>query len=536
MTGAGADPATRPDRTLLARIRDSELPRLEHALGILVAAAPISIAATNGAFVLCVVLFLRDWWAGRRRPSATPLDGAILAWVAVCLLSGLTSLDPLRSFRDLRNVGLWGIYYVLVWGIRDGASLRTLQNLWLAAGVAAGAQALLQATLGFDLRLRDVTRPTGFFNGHLELGHAMVVLVAVALARWLDEAAPRARALLAVAVAILGGGLVVSDGRGPWLAFGAVAAALAWWRRSWWIALPVVLVVALQVTFLAREPEGIRAYYTSYVAFDRESAAVAPPDRVVSNLWRLTMWREGLRVFALRPVSGTGVETTGGLSQDFRTPWRGFGVAHLHSSFFEILMTRGFLGLAGFLLLLVVAGRTAARGLSDSPRGLESAGLFGGLAAVVAHSVHGLTHFTMGTATIQMGFYLALGLAVGALPARSARPSLSVSLEGLAAGMAVVAALFLIEPWAAKAPLVGGGLAAIAALDFAFLGGDRRTPVVVALLLAFGFVLVAAGLLIVPLGGAENAVEVVCAAAWPFAVLYGAWRLAEKRRRTPASG
>src|SRR5207237_9813052 len=98
---------------LLFRLR--EWPRLEDGLCLLVASSPLSKAATNIALGLCVILFVRDWIIGRRRPRATPLDAAILTWVLVCLLSGLTSVDPLKSFRDLRSVGHWSVYYLLAW-------------------------------------------------------------------------------------------------------------------------------------------------------------------------------------------------------------------------------------------------------------------------------------------------------------------------------------------------------------------------------------------------------------------------------------
>src|SRR5262245_52600500 len=88
-------------------------PRLEDGLCCLVVASPISKAATNISLAFSVVLFLRDWAAGRRRPRATALDGLILAWVVAEALSGVTSIDPLRSFRDLRSIGHWSAYALL---------------------------------------------------------------------------------------------------------------------------------------------------------------------------------------------------------------------------------------------------------------------------------------------------------------------------------------------------------------------------------------------------------------------------------------
>jgi hypothetical protein len=265
------------------------------------------------------------------------------------------------------------------------------------------------------------------------------------------------------------------------------------------------------------------------VTFETEGSPVAE-ERVASNLWRLTMWREGLRLFTFRPVTGTGIETTGELSQDFHTPFRQFGVAHLHSNYFEILMTRGFVGLAAFFLLLLTAAWILDGALRD-PAGGERASPFAALAAVLAHVVHGVTHFSFGSSPIQVGFYVALGLGVGAVERRRGSApgrELTVSPGALAWGMATIAIVAAIEPWLREERWLVAMLGVGAVVDFAacWMSG-RRNLVSLSLAAAFGFVVLSAALLLWPLAAGEDlALRVMLAAAGPFALSHLSLRLA----------
>lgn len=528
--------------SLVERLRSGQWPRLEDALCLLAAASALSKPGTNIALALCVVLFARDWVGGRRRPLATPLDGVILAWILTELLSGVTSIDPLRSFRDLRNLGHWLVYYLIVWGLSGGASLRRLQNVWLAAGVVSATQALAQAGLGFDLLGRGGGRATGFFGGHLELGHYMVVLIGLATARRAEAASKRERHILLAVIAILGAALVVSNGRGPWLAFVAMSVAWAVVQRRARALSALALVAALQFAVLSHRPAGLEAFYRSYVTFEVEGPSPVPGAQVASNVWRLTMWREGLRLYSLRPLTGTGVETTGELSRDFHTPFQGFGVAHLHSNYFELLMTRGFFGLAAFFLLLFVSTRVFVSALSAQASGEARAALFAALAAAVAHLIHGLTQFTIGSSWIQVGFYVAIGLGVGALgqkredAAAAATAGLRVTAAGSAWAIVTVAVGLLVAPVFLRHPAVVETLAVLALLDFSARSAlGWREPIGSALAAAFVFIVVAAFVLLVLVPGQEETgIHVIAAGSAPFAISYISLWLATALRRIPS--
>lgn len=507
--------------------RPSPWPRFEHAVYLLIAASPLSKPATNIALAVCAVLFVRDWLAGRLRPRATPLDTAVLAWVGANLLSAVTSIDPLGSFRDLRSIGHWGTYYFVAWAVAYGAPLRLLQNVWLAAGGLTAAVAFVQGALHADPLGRDIEVPTGFFGGHLELGHYMVVLFALALARWNDARETHERQLAFTAMLAFGGALVISGGRGPWL---ALLAVIACWgaivRRGARFILVLALLLAIQSTFLVLRGEGPGAFYRSYWMIEKNEPTPVADSQIASNAWRVAMWREGLRFFALRPVTGTGVETTRSLSQDFRTPFPDLAVAHLHSNYFEILMTRGFLGLASFFLLLFVALQRLAEPFGRADSGSARAALFVGLAAVVTHLVHGLTHFTVGSSWIQIGFYIGLGLGVGQLlRLDDAEGTLDPTI--VAAGLVTIASTIVVTPWLAGHPSLAAALALVALVDCgARFATGRSDALDAALVAAIGFVAVSSfSLLVLTPQTQALGVRVLTAAAAPFALTCGAHRI-----------
>jgi hypothetical protein len=150
--------------------------------------------------------------------------------------------------------------------------------------------------------------------------------------------------------------------------------------------------------------------------------------------------------------------------------------------------------------------------------GHQGVAIFAGIAALVAHAVHGFTHFTLGSAPMQIVSYVALGFAAAAMPPGSLSLPLP-SARGLAWGAATVAIAFALSPLARVFPawaIAAGCVAfahALATLVRRRLGFARG-----ALVLAFAFVALAS--LLAP--SAALTVDVIAAAALPFAILYAA--------------
>lgn len=124
---------------------------------------------------------------------------------------------------------------------------------------------------------------------------------------------------------------------------------------------------------------------------------LASPLRVLNNdppELRLHLWQDGLRMFAARPLTGWGEESTGlsfghFLSQDYASL---VTFDRVHSGPLDIAVTQGVLGLAALGWLLFVVGRRAWTQRLDS----DVAGL---AAALVGYTVWVLFNFDWAPAT-----------------------------------------------------------------------------------------------------------------------------------------
>jgi hypothetical protein len=173
------------------------------------------------------------------------------------------------------------------------------------------------------------------------------------------------------------------------------------------------------------------------------------------------------------------------------------------------------------LWLLIAAARRLAGALATARGGPTRAALFAGLAAVVAHLVHGFTHFTVGSSWIQIGFYIGLGLGVGELMRARASSAMSFDSNGAVRAAFVAASTIVAAPVLSEHPALAGCSALAALLDCgARFAVGRHDDLDLALAASMAFVAVSTFVLLV-LAPQTNAlgVRVLVAAAAPFALV-----------------
>jgi O-antigen ligase len=213
-------------------------------------------------------------------------------------------------------------------------------------------------------------------------------------------------ALLCVAVAGIGGALLLTVTRASWVAFLVsalvVVLAGAGSRRAFVV---VVLAIVLLV------PVGL------YVLRAKRGVGFVD-QRDESTTWRETVWREGARMLVSKPrhlLVGVGMDTLKlrwrewGMFDHGRLPW-----GHLHSTPLQIAFERGLPALAAWLALLFLywrmLWRLARRADKDDwiARGLA----LGALGGAVGFFVSGLVHYNLGDSEVAMVFYFLMGLAL----------------------------------------------------------------------------------------------------------------------------
>jgi O-antigen ligase len=266
-----------------------------------------------------------------------------------------------------------------------------------------------EARLGLSnwTRGRD-ERATGFY-GHYTT-YAEVLQLIGSLAAGLLIALRRKRtwqgALLAAAVAGMGGALLLTVTRASWLSFllSIVVMSLVGLgsrRAVAAVALGALLVVPLGL-YVLQQKRGVGF-------FDRKDGSIS---------WRATVYREGFELFAREPrhvLVGVGMDS-------LKRHWREWGlfdkgrlpVGHMHSTPLQLALERGLPALLLWLTVVFLYARMLWR-LWRAPalfdwreRGL----VLGALGGLVGFFASGLVHYNLGDSEVVMVFYLIMGLAL----------------------------------------------------------------------------------------------------------------------------
>ncbi len=433
----------RPDRGLQWRGQAAGTRLLWWGLVAFCAASPISIAATNMAWVVALVGLLYHAVVNRD-PSAgglvrrTELDPALLWFFCASLLAVFLSLDILTSLIEFRSLGLMVIFYLFAWGVKTTGQRKTLLGILLAASFVSALYGWVQFLTGWDLlgHYRPETRKVcGSFGLHLTYGEylSMVTCAGVGTLLWGDARGVRwaAKGFLFVCI---GSAVLLSGSKGALLSLvfglGVVFALRGRKALAFYAAGGILLCVALDILMSHR-------LWGNLVALLQISAGekVGP---AASNTHRLCMWWTGLWISLDHFLYGVGLHALGKIYPAFRHPlaiepnqW------HLHNNFVHLGVTRGMLGLAAFLYILLRLFRFGfcrfRAGAEGFDRGL-AAGVLGGSAAFL---VTGFTEYSWGDSEVLMLLYLLFGLlaSCGRQAAAGTSPQETVAVNGPGAAL-----------------------------------------------------------------------------------------------------
>jgi O-antigen ligase len=399
-------------------------------LNLLAFILPVSIAATNIVFFPLAALWLlaAKWTFPKWRPVWGWPEKFFLVYLAASLLSAALSVNPAHSFLVIWKKDFYIlIMVVLVALVREEKSCARLLRLFMAGALLTAVVGLIQCAVGVNAtditggyflylppRLAHWPRPIlnalAMLNGRVlgtrghPLAYAECLLFnwAFAICFLLSSSRPRAWAGWTGYLILIGGGLLVSQSRGPWIA-AAVIAFLAMvtsnTRKSW-------LLLGLCALFMA-------IFATVPVLRDR---AVSILDRShSSNIERLHMWRAGLEMWKSHPLLGIGPGSVKAVSLQYQTPHEQVGGSwgHLHSIYINCLAERGALGLLTFFLFIGALCRDLWRGLRKSSGDPWREAVFrASLLGVLGFFIGGLTEAVYNTAVVMMTFYFTVGLAL----------------------------------------------------------------------------------------------------------------------------
>lgn len=249
---------------------------------------------------------------------------------------------------------------VMLFVLRYAVSAGWFFSLAALGAVMAGAYGLYQAEIQGVVRVTAFDNPIHYGNGAMALG-----LMAFSGLVWAEKQ-PRRRVWQAFLCLGTVAGIyasLVSGTRSGWVAFPVVTVIglYAFWRPLIQRKLLFVLTVAVvaagfmaasQVDLVERRTAVAVNEFVDYYEDGRNSTSVG---------LRLDMWKAGLAAFKESPLIGSGPTGTDAVIDeliaggDIHPAVRDF--RHLHNQYVEVMARYGVVGLAAYLLLLLVSLR-----------------------------------------------------------------------------------------------------------------------------------------------------------------------------------
>jgi O-antigen ligase len=356
--------------------------------------APMGIATAACGVLTLAGLALSP---GARWPR-TPVDAAMLAWLAALVLAAVFAVDPAGSARRVTK----GLFPLLV-GLAafHGADPRTGRRA-LAAFLAGTAVAAAFGLAVWGQHGASFAHRARGFSGHY-MTYAGMLLLALPVALGVALRAREARwRWSAAAVAVL-----------------ALSALAATYTRSAWLGLFASGAVLLGFTWppglVGLAAAGVAAWFLAPGAFGERLRSSFDP----TNAWnreRWLMWQAGLAMWRDHPLTGVGLMDLHALYDRYRLPGATERVGHLHNAFVQILATTGAIGLAAFAWLVAMLLRSPAAGLVRQLRERRGDGVADGLrlgvlAALVGFLVAGAFEWNFGDEELLYPLFTLAGLA-----------------------------------------------------------------------------------------------------------------------------
>ncbi|MBL8154306.1 MAG: O-antigen ligase family protein [Anaerolineae bacterium] len=371
--------------------------------------------------VMVAVWFVARWLRGWRWHQS-PLDWAILIWVAAFSLSLLANLDAWRHI----SIGLWfagvyiGLWYLLSDVLTNSAARReTIIEGVLLSGIIVILFVFFQLVPWFQQLLTYGTdgfflpRPGGRMGNPNFLGAYLAVLIPLIVSRLFTTRSFN-RVLLGIYLLLALFILLLTYSRGAWIgaATGMVVCAglslsrtggitlrgtLDWWRRQTGTrrvvmnaaaGISVIVVATVGIVLIRSLSEGGRAVGL-----------------------RTELYRAAIELFQEQPLTGQGLFTYGREMLRLEDILQDRPHSHAHNIAFQIAAELGIIGLIAGAASVVVSGfAVKSNWRAANPRMRPH--LAGATGGVVAFAIHQFFDVTAMMPIIALMGLLALALAI----------------------------------------------------------------------------------------------------------------------------
>jgi O-antigen ligase len=349
----------------------------------------------TGSALLALLWLARQLMSGEINVHPNPLFLPMVAFAGLIVAQLVLGLTASRH-DTISEAILYCAYGVLVFlvtqTLRRGSQVRKIAGILAAYGFVVAAFALLQGVAPngkiYWLRLPHLGgRIYGPYVNHNHYAGLMEMLVPIPLIIALSRmAADKTRIAAGIAAAIMVGTIFLSASRGGMLSVFAELALLGFillrQRRSLRMAVAAGAFLIVLVSLLVWL--GGRELTHTVGSISREAR------EEISGGVRLSIARDGVRMFRHRPIIGWGFGTFPIVYPQFRSFYTNFFVNEAHNDYVQLLSEMGVLGFATMLWFLVEAFRHARRKFANwttDPTGAAAVASTLGMIGILLHSL-----------------------------------------------------------------------------------------------------------------------------------------------------
>ena len=386
---------------------ETTFPRLERAafiaLATFVAALQISIALANILLTITGVLWLALLIKKQERVTAPPWFWMLLAYAALTLVSSVTSLVPITSVVDSKQLLLF-LIVPGVYRLARGQRALTIATVIISVGAASAIIGIAQyGIFEYDNLGR---RPQGSLTHYMTYSGLLMLVSGMAAARLLFHGRDRTWPALVMPALLVA--LALTFTRSAMVGT-CVGIGLLFVLKDLRLLLLAPIFAGL---FIAVAPEQITARL--YSTFDPQNETVRD---------RIAMMRTGVRLVRDYPLMGVGPDMVEGVYADYRDPAAvQESNPHLHNVPIQIAAERGLPALFVWIALIVAVTRGLVHQLQTSAYRFLPAG---GLAAVGSMLAAGMFEYNFGDSEFLMLWLVLVTLPFAAVagPTTSDQPT-----------------------------------------------------------------------------------------------------------------
>ena len=384
-------------------------------MSIMVVIPFVSVFENPSLILLFLVLFttvafISKFVRGKRIMRFELVDLGVLLFGALTLFGGIFTKGGISSlFSAIMYFGFLCIYFLIVnsyirktWIYRGIKLMVVLTSLVAIAGILDGGE--VSASIVDMEKFGSISaRANAFFGNPNMLGAYLVIVFPFALAQTKSTKNGLIKALYSIGALAMAGCIVLTWSRGAWLG----------------------LIVALVVYLLVSDFRSIWLVILGGASFVPAVIYLAPQtvsERLISTVtmadssiqYRLNIWEGVLDMIGDYFWTGIGVGENA-----FKNVYSGYAVSgtetvmHSHSLFLQIIVELGIIGLAVFLLVMLMFSQKCFAGVKERRRGSKSRLMISaGYASVCGALVAGITDHIFYNYRVFLVFWIFVGLTV----------------------------------------------------------------------------------------------------------------------------